>query len=196
MIAEHFGGLRCSLVGLTPQSPWGTDLPLAASYWQCVTGHHAGYHSTTDPSRQRATVNSLPPSTVSRMLAPNTRTKWQHHSSDQEAMTPSPEEEEAVSLDVTLEEHPHQRHKGGGPLQGSSRRVIRKPSEKTPTSSELLGNCISRCSTLTLTMRDPRISPTLSSRLSDEHNHAVFSQYYRSFIISKVPYLTCNKIYF
>ena len=47
--------------------------------------------------------------TLSRMVAPPTGTKWWCWLSDQEAMMPRPEEEEAAILDVTVEEHPHWR---------------------------------------------------------------------------------------
>ena len=68
-----------------------------------------------------ATVGWEPPSTttpltVSRMPTPQTRTKWQHCSSNQEAMMPRPEEEKVAMLDVTPKEHPHQRQKKGRPL--------------------------------------------------------------------------------
>ena len=70
---------------------------------------------------QLATVHGeLPliasPPTVSRTLAPTTRTKWWHPSSDQEATDSTAEKEEAAILDVSPEEHPHQRWKERRPL--------------------------------------------------------------------------------
>ena len=47
------------------------------------------------------------PPTVSRKLAPPTRTKWWHPLSNQEATASRAEEEEAAILDVSQEEHPH-----------------------------------------------------------------------------------------
>ena len=56
------------------------------------------------------------PPTVSRMLAPPTGTKWWCQSSDQEEAASRAKEEEAAGLDVSPEEHPHQRQKERRPL--------------------------------------------------------------------------------
>ena len=81
------------------------------------------------------------PPTVSRMPAPPSRAKWQHCSSNQEAMMPRPEEEEVASLDITLEEHPHQRGGRGETLA----RLLKESHQE----AKLLGECISRCTTPT-----------------------------------------------
>ena len=68
---------------------------------------------------------------------PPPETKWQWNSSNQEAMMPRPEEEEAASLDITLEEHPHQRQKEGRPLarllKESHQEAFRKDSDLIQT---------------------------------------------------------------
>ena len=70
-----------------------------------------------DATPQLATVGrELPltfsPPTVSKTPTPPTGTKLRHQSSDQEATASRQEEEEAVSLDVSPEGHPHQGQKG------------------------------------------------------------------------------------
>ena len=50
------------------------------------------------------------------MPVPPTGTKWWCHLSDWEATMPRPEEEEAVGLDITPKEWPHQRQKEGRAL--------------------------------------------------------------------------------
>ena len=49
-----------ALWACVPQCSWGADVSPAAPYWQCATGHHAGYHPSTGHSRLRTVVNSLP----------------------------------------------------------------------------------------------------------------------------------------
>ena len=56
------------------------------------------------------------PPTVSEMPASQFGNKWQCHSSNQEASTSRPEEEEAAGLDITPEEQPCWRWKEGKPL--------------------------------------------------------------------------------
>ena len=75
-----------------------------------------GIVTTPKATSQLATVGGeLPltafPPTVSGRPAPLSRTKWWHPSSDQEATASRAEEEEVSGLDVSQEEHPHQRWK-------------------------------------------------------------------------------------
>ena len=65
----------------------------------------------------REPLPTASPPTVSRMLASQTGTKQQCQSSDQEAMMPRPEEEEAAGLDITMEEHPYQKQRGEAPSE-------------------------------------------------------------------------------
>ena len=103
----------------------------------------------------RELPSTASPLTVSRMPAPPTGTKWWHCSSDQEAMMLRPDKEEVTRLDITPEEHPHQRWKEGRPLSDYSRRTAGKPSGKIQTSTKLLGKHISKYTAPTMTMRVP-----------------------------------------
>ena len=112
----HWGLWGC-LVGLSTQSPWGTDVPLTAPNWQHATSCHFGNATTLQSAavgRKLTWTASIPK--VSEMLATPTGTKWWHHSSDQDTTTPRPEEEEAARLDITPKEWPHQKWKEGRPL--------------------------------------------------------------------------------
>ena len=102
-------------MALSTQSLWGTNVSLTTPYWQCGTGCYLGNIAPTlHPATVGRELTSTPsPPTVSEMPAPPTRTKWQCHSSNQEATMPRPEGEEAMGLDITPKEQPHQRQKEG-----------------------------------------------------------------------------------
>ena len=74
VITEHSWRFVAQPCGFVPLKPMGTDVFAAAPYWQCNISHHAGYHSTTSPSRQRTAINSLPTHSVKDTSTP-TETK-------------------------------------------------------------------------------------------------------------------------
>ena len=113
-ITEH----SWSPVGLSTWSLWGTNVSLAAPYWQYAASHHlrdASYHPTTGYSRQGNNVNSLPTYSIRDASTPN-QNKMVVPLSNWEATMLRPEEEEPVGLDITPEEWPCQRQKEVRPL--------------------------------------------------------------------------------
>ena len=82
---------------------------------------HGGHSSCIKVTPQLATMGGEPPLTASpptvpRMLAPSSGTKQQCTSSDQEAAASGAEEQEVASLDISQEEHAHQKWKERRPL--------------------------------------------------------------------------------
>ena len=154
----------------------------SATWWACPLNAHgvliyplqlltgnvllAAMLATTPQSTTvaRQLLPAASPPTVSRIPAPPTGTKQWHQSSDQEATPPRPEEEEAAILDVTLEEHPHQRWKEGRPLARLLNENHQEAFKKTLILSKLLGMFISKCTSPTMMTRGPRTSPTPSRR--------------------------------
>ena len=120
-----------SLVDLSLQSPWGTDVSLAAPYWQCATGHYASYHSTTSPSGQRTTVNSLPTPSVKDAGIP-TRAKQQCQPGNNDAKT---RRRGSASLDIISKSIPAEGRKREAPCkapQGESSGSLQKRLQPHP----------------------------------------------------------------
>ena len=103
------GGLCSSLMSLSAQNTYGTNVPLTTSNWQCATSHHFGnasYHPATGCSWPTSTA-SIP--SVSDMPAPLMGEKWQHCSFDQGVSMSR--QEKAVKLVDTPKKPPHHRWK-------------------------------------------------------------------------------------
>ena len=96
------GGLQSSLASLSPQSPWGTHVPLAFANQEHVPSCPFGDHPQPATAIGKPTPVTLP-LTMSQTPAPPTGTKWWCHSSDQETTFPRSGEEEAAVLDVKAE---------------------------------------------------------------------------------------------
>ena len=109
--------LECEALAVEGQNCWAFVEACSTALWVCPIEAHwvlmyplqlltGNVPLTTTPQLVPAgrELPSKASPTVSRMLAPSTGVKWQHCSSNQEAMTPRPEEEEVAGLDITLEE--------------------------------------------------------------------------------------------
>ena len=149
-------GQSCGHVHLKPI--WGTNVSLAAPYWQCATSHHLGNarllpYNLATAGRELMSTASQP--TVSEMPAPPTGTKWWCHSSNQEATMWRPEEEEAAGLDVTPKEQtPLKAERGEAPGKAPQGEPLGSLQERLLNSSKQLGRHISRCTTAwTMTMK-------------------------------------------
>ena len=95
------------------------DMSLAALMGMTTAAHLQaveGIPTTPKATSELATVGrelllTASPPTVPRMPALPSRTKWWCSSSNQEAAASRAEEDEVASLDISQEEHPHQKQK-------------------------------------------------------------------------------------
>ena len=100
-------GFQSSLTRLSPQSLWGTHVPLAVADWEYVPGQPFGDHLPTGHCYQGTHPHNTASDHVRDTCTP-TGTQWQCCSSNQEAASLRSGEEEATVLEVTPEEQPHQ----------------------------------------------------------------------------------------
>ena len=109
-----FGVLQSGSTSLSPQSPWGTHVPLAVTNWEHVFNHSFGDYPLLATAIRELTRTASP--IMSETLTPAMGTKQWHCSSSWEVASSRSGEEEATVLDVTLEEQPHWRWKDGRAL--------------------------------------------------------------------------------
>ena len=117
--AEAFWAVMWAL--MHPLQLLTSDVPLAALMGMTNVAQlqaMEGIIATLNVTPQLATMGrelllTASPPTVPRMLTPPSRTKWQCPLSNQEAAASRAEKEEVASLDISQEEHPHQKWKKG-----------------------------------------------------------------------------------